>query len=161
MPDGLTHLFAGYVGSQHWLKGGRLTLFLIGCLLPDIIARGSRLFFIWHAHIDFLDLYIVALHIPFTCLFICMAIVQLFNSHLQREAFLLLYAGCIVHFVLDFFQRTISGFGFTVELLNGYHWLYPFSWYDFQFGLFWPKDAIFALILLLPLSILIFLRKKR
>ena len=44
MPDGLTHFFTGYVGSQHWLKGGRLTLFLIGCLLPDIVARGSRLF---------------------------------------------------------------------------------------------------------------------
>jgi hypothetical protein len=161
MPDGLTHLLAGYVGSQRWLKGGRLTLFLIGCLLPDILARGGRLFFMGHLQIDFIELYIVTLHTPFTCLFLCLAIVQLFNSRFQREAFMLLYSGSMVHFVLDSLQRTITGFGFTRELLDGYHWLYPFSWYDFQFGLFWPKDALFALILLLPLSLLFFLRKKR
>jgi hypothetical protein len=55
--------------------------------------------------------------------------------------------------VADLLQRTINGYGFTLERLDGYHWLYPFSWFDFQVGLYWTEEASYALIFLIPLSL--------
>jgi hypothetical protein len=91
------------------------------------------------------------LHTPITCLFVCLAIAQFFSSNIKKKALFLLYLGCVVHFVMDFLQCTIVGYGFTVERLDGYHWLYPFSWLDFQFGLFWAEDAPYALLILIPI----------
>jgi len=152
MPDGLTHLITGYIGCQHWLRGGRLTLFLLGCLLPDILLRGGRLLFVAHPQKDLLELYLTPLHTPIACLFVCLAIAQFFSSKINKEAFILLYVGCFVHFIMDLLQCTIGGCGFTVERLDGYHWLYPFSWLDFQFGLFWAEDAPYALLILIPIT---------
>lgn len=160
MPDGLTHVLAGYIGVQCWLKGGRLTLFLIGSLLPDMLLRGGRLFFVTHHYRDFLELYLTPLHTPITSLFLCLAIAQLFHSKIRKTTFTLLFAGCLAHFMLDLLQCTIFGFGFTVEPIDGYCWFYPISWFDFQFGLFWTENAPYALILLLPMSIFTYFRGK-
>jgi hypothetical protein len=152
MPDGLTHMLAGYMGVRRWLQGGRLTLFLVGSLLPDILFRGGRLLFVGHAQHDFLELYLTPLHTPFTALFVCLALAQFFYSEIRKAAFVLLYVGCLGHFLLDFLQRTIEGVGLHVGTIGGYHWLFPLSWLDFQFGLFWAEDAPYALIILIPIT---------
>lgn len=153
MPDGLTHVLLGYVGVRRWIKGRRLTIFLLGCLMPDILLRGGRLLFLGNIQRDFLELYLTPLHIPITLVFICLALAQLFHSQIRRTAFKLLFGGCLAHFVADLLQRTINGYGFTLERLDGYHWLYPFSWFDFQVGLYWTEEASYASIFLIPLSL--------
>lgn len=158
MPDGLTHVLAGYIGLHRWQGGGRLTLFLVGSLLPDVLLRGGRLFFVGHSQRDFLELYLVPLHTPVTSLLICLALAQLFHSHIRKASFVLLYGGCLAHFLLDFFQCTINGFGLKIQSIGGYHWFFPISWFDVQFGLFWAEDALYALILLIPIAILICLK---
>jgi hypothetical protein len=129
-----------------------MSLFLLGSLLPDILLRGGRLFFLGSPHRDFVELYLAPLHTPFATALVCLAIAQFFHSEVRLKSFVLLYSGCLTHFILDLFQRTIVGFGFTAEPLDGYHWLYPFSWFDFQIGLFWAEDAPYALLLLVPLA---------
>lgn len=152
MPDGLTHVMAGYIGVHKWITKGRLTLFLVGSLLPDILLRGGRLLFVGHARHDFLELYLTPLHTPFTALFICLALAQFFYSKIRKAAFVFLYAGCLGHFLLDFLQRTIEGVGLHAGTIGGYHWFFPLSWLDFQFGLFWAEDAPYALIVLIPIT---------
>lgn len=160
MPDGLTHVVAGYIGGERWLRGGRMALFLLGCLLPDLLLRGGSLFFRGSVQRDFLELYLTPLHTPLTVLVLCGALAQLFKVGERKPAFYALYAGCLLHFALDFFQRTISGAGPTREVYEGYHWLYPLSWWDGQVGLYWPEQTPYALLILLPWAGLAWLKKR-
>lgn len=153
MPDGLTHIVAGYIGAERWFKGYRMTLFLAGSLLPDIFLRGGRLFFVGQLDRDFQELYLVPLHTPFTCMLLCGVIALCFDAQIRKSAFAFLFSGCLAHFLLDLMQRTIQGFGMTLESLDGYRWLYPMSWFDFQIGLFWAEDAPYALIVLCPIGL--------
>ena len=153
MPDGLTHLISGYIFGFRWLERGRLALFLLGCLIPDILLRGGRLFFIGSLHRDFFELYLSPLHTPITGIFICLAITQFFQTKLQKGVFLITYSGCLCHFILDLLQCTINGYGFSVEPIDGYHWLFPLSWFDFQLGIFWPESAPYGLFILIPTAI--------
>jgi len=161
MPDGLTHVAAAYLGAHNYLTKGRLTLFLAGSLLPDILLRGGRLLFVGRSDHNFLELYLTPLHSPFAALFICFAIAQLFHSQIRKSAFLLLYAGFLSHFILDFLQRTIEGTGLTLRIIGGYHWLFPFSWIDGQFGLMWAEDTPYILIVLLPIVSWLWLRQRK
>ena len=161
MPDGLTHIAAAYIGVHRCLTKGRLTLFLVGSLLPDIFLRGGRVLFVGHPMHDFFELYLTPVHTPFTSLFICLALAQFFHSKVRKTAFILLYTGCLGHFFLDFLQRTIEGPGLSIRTIGGYHWLFPFSWLDLQFGLFWSEEAPYTLIVLLPIVIGIWLRQRR
>jgi hypothetical protein len=121
--------------------------------MPDLFIRGGRLFFLWHPHRDWVELYLTPLHTPLAVLLICVALSQFFQARLRKTAFLFLYVGCLLHFFLDFLQRGIEGLGLTKVGMGGYHWLFPLSWYDAQLGLFWPEDAPYALIFLIPLSL--------
>jgi len=161
MPDGLTHVMVGYISVNRQFQKGWLTLFLFGSLLPDLLLRGGRLFFTGHLQRDFFELYLVPLHTPFTSLFICLALSQLFHSSIRKKSFIILYSGCLLHFFLDFFQCTIDGFGLKVQSLGGYHWLFPISWFDLQFGIFWPEDAPYSLIILTPIAIWVYIKNKK
>ena len=161
MPDGLTHVVVGYIGGERWLQGGRLALFLLGCILPDLLLRGGNFLLQGLARQDFLELYLTPLHTPLTVLVLCMGLAQLFGKGERKAAFYTLYAGCLVHFILDFFQRTISGAGFTPVVFEGYQWLYPLSWWDAQFGLYWPEHTPLALGVLIPCAGLLWLRRQK
>jgi hypothetical protein len=100
-----------------------------------------------------MELYLTPLHTPIGTIFVCLALVQLFHRAFRMDAFKWLYGGCLGHFALDLLQATINGYGPTLEPLDGYHWLYPLSWFDFQIGVFWTEDTPWSLILLVPLSI--------
>ncbi len=160
MPDGLTHIAFSYLCVQRWLRKGHLSVFFIGLLLPDIFLRGGRLFISNQPDSDFLELYLIPLHTPFVTLFICLALVQLFHSEIRKTTFILLYSGCLSHFFLDFFQRTIEGTGLVIREIGGYGWFFPFSNLDFQFSLFWAEETLYSLIILIPISIFLWLRNK-
>jgi hypothetical protein len=134
-----------------------MTVFMIGSMLPDVLLRGGRLFFQGNPRQDFLELYIAPLHTPFACALICLGLAQLFDHKVRRTLFAFLYLGCVSHFILDLLQRTIVDTGLTVELIDGYRWLYPFSWFDFQIGLFWAEDSPYALFLLIPFTTWLYL----
>lgn len=159
MPDGLTHILAGYIALNR-LNRVRLTLFLVGSLLPDIVLRGGRLFFVNHPLRDWFELYLAPFHTPIGGLFVCLAISQFFHHTIRKNAFLWLCTGCLAHFALDFLQRGIEGFGLKTVLIGGYYWLFPFSWYDFQLGLIWPEQTPYLLFLLVPLAVWIFYKRK-
>lgn len=161
MPDGLTHVLAGYSGLGKWLSTGRMALFLTGSITPDVFLRGGSLLFSIHPESDFLSLYLMPLHTPLVSFLYCIALAQTFKNRLRKTAFLWLYAGCMLHFALDFLQRTIEGTGFTVLKVGAYHWLFPVSWIDFQFGLFWAEDMPYGLIFLIPASIWVFTRRAK
>ena len=136
MPDGLTHIIVSYIGGKRWIKGYKMTLFLSGSLMPDLFLRGGRLFLIGNQDKDFLELFLVPLHTPFVGALLCYAIALLFESKIRKTVFVMLFSGCLTHFILDLMQRTINGFGLSIETLDGYSWLYPFTWFDFQIGIF-------------------------
>ena len=160
MPDGLTHIVSGYILGIKWMEKERLTLFLLGCLIPDIFLRGGRLLFIDSADRDFFELFLTPLHTPITGLFICLAATQLFHTGIQRKVFVLLYAGCLTHFILDLLQRTIYGYGFAIDRIEGYHWFFPLSWFDFQIGVLWPENTSYSLVILIPTAVWLYYRKK-
>ncbi|GEM_PF-1814188 len=161
MPDGLTHVVAGYVFGWKWLRRKEISLYLLGCLIPDILLRGGRLLFIWSLEKDFLELYLVPLHTPIIGIFVCVAITQFFYSQIRKKVFLLLYSGCFCHYLLDLFQRTIDGYSYSVVSLDGYQWFFPFTRFDFQVGIFWPENSWYGLIILIPTTIFISLFYKR
>lgn len=160
MPDGLTHIAAAYLGVHRFLTKESLILFLVGTLLPDICLRAGRLMFMGHPEHDFLELYLTPLHTPFTSFFVCLALAQFFHAQIRKRALLFLYLGGLWHFFLDFLQRTIEGPGLSTKTIGGYHWLFPFSWLDAQFGIFWAESTPYALIVLLPAMIWISLQQK-
>jgi hypothetical protein len=160
MPDGLTHIISGYVCSERWLKEGRLALFLLGGLIPDLLLRGGRLLFICSTNKDFFELYLTPLHTPITSLFICLAIAQFFHPKIQKQVFALVFSGCVLHFIMDLFQLTINGYGFSIEPLDGYNWFFPLTWFDFQLGFFWPEETPYSLIILFPAAFFLFLYRK-
>ncbi len=161
MPDGLTHIICGYFCGERWLKRGRLALFLLGCLIPDIFLRGGRLFFTGSPNRDFIELFLTPLHTPITGLFICLAITQFFHARIQKGVFLIIYSGCLCHFILDLMQRIINGYGFSVEPIDGYHWFFPLSWFDFQIGIFWPENAPYGLFILIPAALWLLRYRKK
>jgi hypothetical protein len=126
-----------------------------------ILFRGGRLLFLGHARHDFLELYLTPLHTPFTALLVCLALAQFFCSQIRKTAFMLLYSGCLSHFLLDFLQRTIEGAGLHSGTIGGYHWLFPLSWLDYQFGLFRAEQAPYALLFLIPISVGFFVKAQR
>lgn len=161
MPDGLTHLLSGHLVLFRRSGSGPLALFLLGTIMPDLFIRGGRLFFLWHPHRDWVELYLTPLHTPLALLLLCLAFSQFFQARLRKTALLSLYAGCMLHFFLDFLQRGIEGLGLTKVGMGGYHWFFPLSWYDVQLGIFWPEDAPYALIILIPLSLWLWISRTR
>jgi hypothetical protein len=129
--------------------------------MPDLFIRGGRLLFVWNPHRDWVELYLTPLHTPLAVLFLCVAFSQFFQAGIRKTVMVYLYAGCLCHFFLDFLQRSIEGGGLTEVRIGGYHWFFPFSWYDAQLGLFWPEDAPYALIILVPLSLWLWIRRTR
>jgi hypothetical protein len=136
-------------------------MFLLGCLLPDIFLRGGKLLLHRSEQLDYLELYLTPLHTPLTVLVLCVGLAQFFRNRERKMAFYALYTGCLFHFILDFFQRTISGVGFTPVLYGGYQWLYPLSWWDAQVGLYWPEHTPLALAALIPWAGWIRLRRQK
>lgn len=153
MPDGLTHALAAYLAVGRYAKGAKLALFLVGTLLPDILLRGGRLFLTAAPNRDQAELFLVPFHSPIPVAILYLGLAQLFRHGLRQTVFLWLYLGCLLHFLLDMMQRTINGAGFTFEAIDGYQWLYPISWFDFQVGLLWPEDFPWVLVIIIPLAI--------
>lgn len=134
MPDLCTHIFAAHLikrgpaffSSKPSQIHGRI-LFYIGTMLPDLLSRP------WYILIPPLKDWVIALHTPMGALLTFAIFTHFFEPRFRRLAFLNLCGGGGLHFFLDAFQKQILGNNF---------WLFPFSWKDFGFDVFWVGDVI-------------------
>jgi len=127
MPDLLTHYTAAYFVSRSSAFSRFRAIFYLGTLLPDIISRPFYIF------VPQLAVYTVAMHTPVFIIFLCLFLTELFQSAVKVPVRKYLFGGVLLHFVLDLFQK---------HLVDGYFWLFPFSWKSFEIGLFWPDAPL-------------------
>jgi hypothetical protein len=127
MPDLVTHTAAAYflVRSPRFQRFR--VLFYLGTILPDLLARPLHI--LWPQ----LLFYTLAVHTPIFMLIFCLMLSEFFAQPLRRTVFAYLYAGVVLHFLLDALQRHLG---------DGYYWLFPFSWKSFEIGLFWPETSV-------------------
>ena len=133
MPDLMTHLAAGYVASlSFWRQRSLRVLFYLGTILPDLLTRPFYMVLgrYWHDA----GLAVAPLHTPVGYALACVLVAQCFDRRqLQRVALAALLAGGGLHLLMDGLQRHVVG---------SYHWLFPFSWWTYEWGLFWPEASV-------------------
>jgi hypothetical protein len=134
MPDLITH-----VAAAHLLKrpfeirdpsrnhAPVRTIFYLGAMLPDLLSRP------WYILFPPVQDWVVAFHTPFGMLLTCGLLTLLFERNLRGKVFLWLMAGVLLHFGMDCLQKQVTGNNF---------WLFPFSWRNFGYGLFWAGEAV-------------------
>jgi len=117
-------------------------------MLPDILSRPFQSIFPQY------HWFFRTMHTPIVLVLSCKAFSQFFEVHYRTYVFKLVGLGIIVHYLLDFLQKTVNS--------GGYQWLFPFSSWGYQFGLFWQKESLNIVPLLVLLVLIdIILQKKR
>jgi hypothetical protein len=136
MPDLLTHIVVAE-GCRRGTKSGSLSAwFVVGTVLPDVLTRPFTILF------PGLYWVVMPLHTPIGLFIVCALISKFLPRQRQVEVFYNLIGGAGLHLFLDFFQKHLG---------SGYHWLFPFSWASYEYGLFWPEESIY----LMPLWLVI------
>lgn len=157
MPDLCTHFL-----TAHVLKRGPdffssktspihpRIVFYMGTLLPDLLSRP------WYILFPPLKDWVIAMHTPMGALLAFAILSYFFEPGFRRSVFLNLCGGGALHFLLDAFQKQILGNNF---------WLFPFSWKDFGFDVFWAGDVIpfvpLWIFLFIVIEMLYFIRTRR
>jgi hypothetical protein len=127
MPDLVTHTAAAYFAMRSPRFQQLRVLFYLGTILPDLLSRPLHI--LWPQMLFFT----VAIHTPIFMVVFCLLLTEFFAPPMRRTVFAYLYAGVILHFLLDALQRHLG---------DGYYWLFPFSWKSFELGLFWPETSV-------------------
>lgn len=150
MPDLGTHIALGYwilkfPLSRVFSSRIYIPVFLFGCLLPDLIYKTGEIIFPFDYYWFF-----NSFHTPSSLIFQCITISLLFESGIRKTVFLCLSGGTSSHLFLDSLQSHISG--------GNYFWLYPFSNWTGEFGLFpvhiWPPLLAGSIMLVLSSHLL-------
>jgi hypothetical protein len=130
MPDLLTHVIIAQ-GCRMGIRGGALTpWFLVGTVLPDVLTRPFNI------AMPPLFWFFMPLHTPAGFFVVCALVSHFFPAANRPSIFGNLLGGGALHLLLDIFQAHLAG---------SYYLLFPFSWWSFEFGLFWPEDSLYLL----------------
>jgi hypothetical protein len=134
MPDLITHVAVAHLlkrpfeirnpSGDHALVR---TVFYLGVMLPDLLSRP------WYILFSPVHDWVVAFHTPFGMLLTSGLLALLFERSLRGKVFLWLMLGVLLHFGIDCLQKQVTGNNF---------WLFPFSWRNFGYGLFWAGEAV-------------------
>jgi hypothetical protein len=134
VPDLVTHAAFGYILQRPYetLRPSqddafKRTLFFLGVMLPDLLSRP------WYILFPSVHDWVVAFHTPAGTLAFCGLLASRMEKSFRGTAFRFLAIGGLSHFLLDCFQKQVTGNNF---------WLFPFSWHNFGIGLFWAGDAM-------------------
>jgi hypothetical protein len=147
MPELITHtIFAYLIRRRKWTIHF-IIIFLFGAMLPDLVSRPFIVIF------ENFQYFFATFHTPIALILICYLISLLFADEIMKKVFLLLLFGVLTHLFLDLFQINIKS--------QGYGWLFPFSNFDFQIGLFWAEDSILVLHWTIAIFLIDFLFEKR
>jgi hypothetical protein len=154
MPDLLTHSLAAYLATRcwfwhRWRPRSWAIIFVAGTMLPDLLSRPFYILFplsYWWA---------MPLHTPVGITLVGWLITGLFPANERRVVFTSLFAGAMLHFLLDAPQKHIAA---------GYFWLFPFSWTTYEWGLWWPEESLrvlpAAVFIVVFAEILLYLRTR-
>ncbi len=136
MPDLVTHIVGAYLVNRGWRIARGAAFFYLGAMLPDLITRPVHILFprLLHA--------VAGFHTPFAIFLVCWLISFFFRTDQRKPVFWLLFAGSLLHFLMDLAQKHLTG---------GYLWLFPFSSRQFSWGFIYPEDSI----TFLPLTLLL------
>jgi len=141
VPDLISHCLANRIFAQGKLKK-YLLFFLIGTILPDVLTR-APLFFLSNCYRC--NWFIGVLHSPIPSILAAALICLLFID--KKPVFFAVLSGIALHLFFDAFQK---------HLVGGYYWLYPFSFWTGEWGLFWPETSIKFIPFLLFASIAVY-----
>jgi hypothetical protein len=128
MPELITHTVAAYIIRKRSIPTSDLLIYLFGAMLPDLLTRP---FMILYPPIRY---FINMLHTPFALALVIYLISQYFEDSIKTRVMKLLALGTFTHLFLDLFQNSVQ--------YRGYSWLFPFTFWDFRIGLFWPEDSV-------------------
>jgi hypothetical protein len=143
MPDLLTHLLVAQA-CRKGVRGGVLTpWFLVGTVLPDVFTRPFSIAF------RSLFWFFMPLHTPVGLFVLCALISNLLPAPSRRSVFYNLLSGAALHLLLDACQ---------IHMAGGYYLLFPFSWWSFEFGLFWPETSLYFLPLWIGVGLVLAIR---
>ncbi len=140
MPDLATHVLLNAIPGK-WIQSKKnLMMFILGAVLPDVLTRvPANILSVKNS-----GYFVLPLHSPLPLLLVCYIIVLFFHEPSRKHVFCWLYCGIMIHLFAD---------GFQIHMGPGYYWLYPFSWFTYHWGLYWPETSLYVL----PFLFLIFL----
>lgn len=130
----------------------RLSLwFVAGTVLPDAASRLPAQVLHLLADVtavvvpDPVYLGFDVLHTPFPYLLLCWALALLAPRPSRLPLLLCLLGGGLLHIAVDVLQRHVG---------SAYRLGYPFTAASWEAGLFWTEDSLYAIPVLVPLSLL-------
>jgi hypothetical protein len=147
MGDLLTHYVSARVTGLGIRDRASAVLFAGGVFFPDLLGKPLNFF---PGSPDMID---IPSHTPVGLLFACGALSLLFSASMRARAFLLLYAGSIVH-VLGDLMKDYLGSG-SIFLLH------PFSLGTYELGFYRSEDVFFLLPFNLAILGLLWLLQRR
>lgn len=130
MPDLVTHTAFAYLARNRKWNVHSLLLLIFGAMLPDLLTRPFMAFFPDYTY------FFHTFHTPFCLLLIIFMLSVCFEPGEQLKAFAMISLGTLSHLLLDFFQFSVHE--------RSYCWLFPFSYSDYQLGLFLTEDSLFV-----------------
>lgn len=132
MADLLTHYVTGRIAGAGMRRRASALLFAVGTLFPDLM--GKPLGFLMT---NLLPAGEVPTHTPLGLVFLCYATSFLFVPEFRRAAFWMLYAGSLLHLLVDA-MKDYLGRG-SVYLLH------PFSLEAYELGIYRTEDVFIFL----------------
>ncbi|OGL47606.1 MAG: hypothetical protein A2161_15470 [Candidatus Schekmanbacteria bacterium RBG_13_48_7] len=148
MPDLATHSLLATILQRVTREKISLILILVGTILPDILSRAP---IILSSHLEWMA---VPFHSPIPLFVLAYLVSMLFQEQSRKQVFISLLTGMYFHLFLDMLQWHVAD--------HNYFWLYPFSQFQFELGLF-DSNTVFTFLPFLIILVLGFelLRKHR
>lgn len=147
MADLLTHYVSARIVGVKLRDRAVATLFALGVFLPDLIGKPIR----YLPGSGYMTE--IPSHTPFGLIFACGAISMLFASNLRVRAFWALYAGSLLHLLVDLMKDYLgSGAAFL---------LHPFSLETYELGLYRSEDVYYLLPANVAILIILWVMKSK
>lgn len=124
---------------------------MLGSLLPDILFKIQLISNLVDIPKYKLYWFLAPLHTPLGCLLATFLIIFLFK-YPRKRTFLLVTLGWISHLLSDMITKYL--------FLGQSMLLFPFSWKNYGFNLFWPEQFYIPLLILLFIYIYVRILKR-
>jgi hypothetical protein len=131
MADLLTHYVSARLPGGFVADPAARTTLILGVFLPDIAGKGIE------AIPNVWDNMHVPAHTPLGLAVLCYALAMLFVESFRFKAFVTLYAGSLIHVIVDMTKDNLGG--------GSSRLLYPLSLDGYEFGLYYNENILWFL----------------